>query len=1342
MIKIAKYTKPKYQWPIEQPHNQYASRQQPQLANTLQHTMCQAIVFVILLMSMQMRPVAAQVYPSWGMKQIGSADGLSSSAVMSVFQDNSGLMWFGTNDGINVYDGRNITIYHTDQNKKISILSNLILDIAQADDDNVWISTNLGINLFSARKQCCIAAFPQFRNYYVVLSNTKGQTWVIDENAVYYYMPTKRKFARTDISVRDVAHRLWFVDEEGALWLTYKNGKTIRCTVPNFNNATQKPTQQTVQISMNGMRFAFIHKGMLAFVDGMGNLFLYNTLSRMKIFVRNISQMLSQYGRIMNILPAKDRIFICFLQGQLFALDAQQFYQERLLNSDARIFNAFYDSKQDILWVGTDCQGVMQYSQRKHRFNQLLFSQTNNIVNRPVHGLRTDRSGNLWIGTKGDGIVRIPRGTNGNYDLQHAHVYFPGYKIDIAHYKRDRREYPVFKFEESKFHNGFWIGGDMHPALAFYDATTDCVVPMNRTDTMQYVHGICEQDAHTLWVATLGTGLFRVRLNPSGRSVEKSEQIILKANGKSIIEYNAMMMEGDSVLWLASRGAGLIRFDVRTWRYVRYRLSRGASSPSDDILSMHRTGNIFWLGTNSGLVRLALAGNNTYKMRHVGREGRLVNDMIHGILEDNMGLLWLSTDHGLVVYNPKNGLMHNYHLNNGIKLGEFCDDAYYRCPYDGRLFFGTINGVEYFNSVQQPKLSKSTLRFQEMWIDGNSVPYSNHYDAQSNRLLLSGNNLTLRLRFAILDYANTDDYEFAYRIKERAGTWSQFSSSDVVTLKKLRPGNYTLCIMAKTGVSNQNIFQYELPIHISPPWYASWWAYCLYLIIISATIATAYHLWRKIRQQNKLVWKLQYYESHHNESQMLNHRIHNIIGSTADIIDKTTRLRAGCTNEERNRMLSDICDKLVLLCMNANDGTEAIPDLTSLMPKSYVTGQKLNIKEVVTETVAMIIRNATCDLSNIDIKLNANSEAAIPDHPLRYIMSNLLTECAQTVAPVKFSVEITPTEAIIHIAAPNHIAEGLQVNTDVQPIEADNTETMFQRSLYIYAIRLLQCATTITDGGIDIHIPQAELAKQPDRDNAPSKTLLLLEREQHIQLMITDMMRNSYRVITTKTIKEAMAWLARNHADVFVADTVPYSGIESQFIEFIKSIQGTLQQTLFVPIFSWYGLASLNDYMCDASDSFVIAPYGLSFLPQSIKQAEKHQAERLGAKQNLQDNTPCVPNAAVEMTNEAPSGFIHRFVEIVDSNLDNDNLSPALIASEMNMSQRQFYRRFKEVSLLSPAVYIKNYRIEKAAQMLRTTDKNIIEILTSAGFKSKAYFYKEFAQRYGCTPMEYKKKNV
>lgn len=102
------------------------------------------------------------------------------------------------------------------------------------------------------------------------------------------------------------------------------------------------------------------------------------------------------------------------------------------------------------------------------------------------------------------------------------------------------------------------------------------------------------------------------------------------------------------------------------------------------------------VGTTAGLVRVTFKENRLETV-HVGREQGLLNDMIHSILEDANGLLWLGTNRGLIKFNPDNFFSHAYYYSGGIQIGEFSDDAYYRCPYTGNLFFGGIDGLLYMN---------------------------------------------------------------------------------------------------------------------------------------------------------------------------------------------------------------------------------------------------------------------------------------------------------------------------------------------------------------------------------------------------------------------------------------------------------------------------------------------------------------------------------------------------------------------------------------------------------------------------------------------------------------------
>lgn len=1273
------------------------------------------------------------------MRQIGHADGLSNSAVMAVLKDNTGMMWFGTYDGLNAYDGHAMTVYRSSRTGRATLLSNVIYDLSQANGDNIWISTNLGVNLFSTRTRKCVASFAQFRNYYRLLSDKSGHTWVVSPKSVSYYLQAERRFVATGIPTKGLCPHLCFADDDGALWASYANGHTVRytATTDKGGHATTKGT--AVALDNRQLKYAFAHDGILSFVDADGNLFLYNLQSRMKLYIRNIAHLLDTYGRIMNIYPANDRIYISFLQGQLFALDAQQHYQEVAINSDARIFTTYYDPQQDILWVGTDCQGVMKFSRKRSMFGQLLFSDADNRVNRPVHSMLTTADGSLWMATKGDGLVRVPATADGGYDIRLAYVYYPGFKTPISQYRRDRREYPTFKLLASRYHNGFWIGGDHNPALAFYDTRADRIIPMSHTDTMQYVHDLCEQDASTLWVCTSGTGLFRVRLDPAGRQVVESRQVRLRSGGYPITEYTGMTIEGDSVLWLASRGFGLIRYDIRTARYARYRVGGNSVSAADDVLSMTREGNTFWLGTNSGLVRLTLLGHNRYSVRHIRQTAQLQSDMVHGVLRDDNGRIWISTDRGLAVYNPHNSLMHSYHINNGMDVGEFCDDAYYRAGRGGRLFFGGINGVVFFATTgDAPSTHKLPIKYTSLSVDDKATPFYSHYDESKARLSLSGTGISMELRFAILDYNNTDGYEFAYILKGADGaTWSPYSTSATVRIGHITPGDYTLCIRAKTGVGQGSIATYELPITVSPPWYDTWAAYILYIIILAAIVVAGQRLWRKYSVQSKLVWKLRFYESHHNRSYLSTRRMHRLLGSTATLIDRAAKLQRQCPDKERDALTADICDTLIAAGVEAGcNGTE-VPHLTAMMPKSYAVERRVNVREMMNDAVATVMRYNRHDVSNVAVVADAALCAALPDHPMRYLLYGIIDECAACGHPTQLQAGTSGNSLTLSLKAPTDVCARLAHGNGGEQNQGESAQTI-SHALYTHALHVLGCATRATADGMEISVPQhsADTPAQATAANRP--TLLLLEQEPDMRRLIVDLLGSQYNVVTQCTIKETVAWLNTNKAEVFVADTTPYTGREDQFLQFVHSIKGTLMRTTFIPILSWNGFARLDLMMKDLMDSYVIAPYGVFMLAENIRLASRRKDST-----RQQPDTPALPIARAadedtDATHDTQPEFMSRLNAIIDRNLNNENLSVALIANEMNMSQRHFYRRFKEFSLLSPAVLVKNRRLERAASMLRDTDMSIQDILFAAGFKSKAYFYKEFAQRYGCTPRDYR----
>lgn len=172
-------------------------------------------------------------------------------------------------------------------------------------------------------------------------------------------------------------------------------------------------------------------------------------------------------------------------------------------------------------------------------------------------------------------------------------------------------------------------------------------------------------------------------------------------------------------MWLGSRGMGLIRFNFHTEAYKVYLLGGKDKFAINDILAICPDNNRLYLGTVSGLVQLEFDQRNNPVVFCIGKEQGFLNDMIHGILKDENGFLWLSTNKGLVKYNPTNHAFHTFYYTNGLQIGEFSDDAFYQCAQTGDLFFGGTDGILFLEKERMNKVeNQSSISFYGLEIGG------------------------------------------------------------------------------------------------------------------------------------------------------------------------------------------------------------------------------------------------------------------------------------------------------------------------------------------------------------------------------------------------------------------------------------------------------------------------------------------------------------------------------------------------------------------------------------------------------------------------------------------------
>ena len=695
---------------------------------------------------------------SYIFSKIDYQQGLSNSAVISVFQDNTGLMWFGTYDGVNCYDGKEMEVYRADS--VTGLTNNVIYRITQGDGHHLWIETDAGLNLFSTDFNKVVKYF-DVPEEYCVHSNRKGNTWLVGYGWVAYYNTRLGRFCRVEcpnLKIDNLVTKA-FVTDDGKLWLfpVSSVGQMNQFSLDSFEGDTLSSTLHPLSTTFHNkpIHYIYYQNDVFCFVDSDNDLYMYDISRKSKIYIRNIAGLIQKYGEIKGVVPFYEDIIIAFWTNGLIRLKTSHRYEEEIIDRNVRVFDVYQDTRQGTLWVGSDGQGVIMYAKKYSIATNLMLNSLSPNLSRQVRSLMTDKYGGLWFGTKGDGLLHVPN-YNNNLDVLKASVYFPDFSQSAVLYEKGSKEFQVYSLRQSHYMDGFWVGtGDN--GLFYYSFVDNRLHQV--ADTLGHdnknIHSILEENDSTLYLATAGEGIKKIILNREDDriSIKREKSYHFFHEGQPITMFFSMVAEGDSVLWFGSRGKGVIRFNRYTENYQVISLKALLNKSVDDVLCMYRfpDGRLY-VGTTSGLVGLNFQ-NGGVSAEYLGREQGLLNDMVHGILKDANDFLWLGTNKGLVKYNPTNQSFHTYYYTCGVQIGEFSDDAYYKCPYTGNLFFGGNDGLLYMG--QEMAIASEfypDILLRSLYVNGAKVHLTDYLSADGKAILLDSKHVSLGIKNFLLQY--------------------------------------------------------------------------------------------------------------------------------------------------------------------------------------------------------------------------------------------------------------------------------------------------------------------------------------------------------------------------------------------------------------------------------------------------------------------------------------------------------------------------------------------------------------------------------------------------------------
>lgn len=806
-----------------------------------------------------------------GFVHLGTEQGLSHSNVHAVFQDRQGFLWFSTRDGLNKYDGYKFSVYRRNMRNKNSISSNDIKSVAEDKEGLMWIATwEGGVNCLDPRTQ----QFKYFRksagpgkgltsdNIECLFAGSDGNIWVGTEDAGLNVLNRKTGRFRYYRSTRNDPASLsgnnitcFYEDKNKTLWVGTTNG------LNRYNRKSGNFTRFAGPGNGGRLSVKFILE------DSAGDFWIGTYGDGLKKMDRNSGTFDNDILPKTNVnyqtlLSAREdnngNLWIGTENNGLLIYNIKRKSCISYLHTDnyssgigSNTINAIAKDRKGNMWLATSNAGVDLVNTDAGMFTHYQFKKgSNSLSNNIVNTIFEDASGNLWIGTDGGGLDRFDRSnrrfTNYSYKKNEPESLAGNFILSIAEDSQHR----------------LWLGtwGDgltvFHPSKNTFKHYRHQSSDKSSLSS-DNVFSIYKDSKDRIWIGTYGGGLdlydpardaFTHYRNTPGSPHSLSSNFILTiAEGP----YDQLLIGTD--------GGGLNILDIPTGNFRIFRHSShsaGISNNSVRAIWPDKKGKI-WLGTNYGLNCLDPA---TGKVTAWFSDNGLSNDIITAIQDDHEGNLWISTARGLTRLDSKSGSFRKFVPADGLQGYEFKSA---RClSRSGKLYLGGTNGFNEFDpSAIKDHSSNAPLVFTGFEIFNKEVAVSGTGDQTTplkesintvKEIVLSYKESVISFDFALLNYADPEKNEYAYKMTGFDHEWHRIGNKNSVTYTNLDPGRYVLQVRALAGNERWSAQTAEVRLIVTPPFWKTWWFKSLFLFLVTGGIALIfYSRLHTVRQRNR-----------------------------------------------------------------------------------------------------------------------------------------------------------------------------------------------------------------------------------------------------------------------------------------------------------------------------------------------------------------------------------------------------------------------------------------------------------------------------------------------------------
>jgi ligand-binding sensor domain-containing protein/signal transduction histidine kinase/DNA-binding response OmpR family regulator len=1298
-------------------------------------------------------------------RSLDISNGLSQNTVHAILQDKQGFMWFGTKDGLNRYDGLSIQTFMKENGR---LGNNFITALHEDSSGIIWIGTDAGIYTYSPLTES-IDHFTVKSNRGTIIdrsvttinSDNNGDTWIsVDEQGLFCFHP---KTGRLD--------NLFFRDQQSII-----------------QNITR------FLLDTNGQNWVALYADNLYYtLDQFKTLIPFTTVGGDQPFKNDIINKI--------IKGDHNRLYVGSAKGGLREINLTTRKVRDILITDERGNNVYVREvvfyTDDELWIGTEL-GVFIYNIQTGSIihQRSIAGDPYSLNDNAIYSLCKDREGGMWIGSFFGGVNYYPK----------QHAYFEKIYPHKGLEDMGKRVRELCADSEG----ALWIGTE-DKGLFHYNLETGELIPFNHAAIYHNIHGL-NTDGKYLWVGTFSGGLNRIDLKTKAvRSYQKEEKPntldandvfaichtttdelwlgttsgLLRYNYSSdnftrIPELNGVFIydikeDSQGNIWLATYVNGVYKLNIqnRKWEHFIHDPNKESSLSYNKVLSIFEDSHQqLWFTTQGGGFCRFEPSTKTF-VRYDFSIG-LPSNVVYQIVEDNSGFFWITTNKGLVRFNPQANYIKIYTVADGLLSNQFN----YRSGYKdkkGKIYLGSINGLITFDPstftdsyfIPPVVITDFSVFNKKVTVGAKGSPLK-HSITLSDAIELTAKQNSFSLSVAALSYQAPEMNKLLYTLEGFDQEWYTTGKGSI-TYNNLPYGTYTFKVKGSNsdGVWNDTIR--TLYIHILPPFYLSIGAYIVYAFLIIALISYLF-IYFKRRTAQKHQRKMEKFERE-KERELYQSKIEFFTNVTHEIRTPLTLIKSPLENLLKEKHVEE-STREDLLIMDKN--ADRLLNLTNQLldfRKTESDGFKLAFMEsdIIDLIQSVFIRFTPLAKRNgLNFTINIECErfqAAVDREALTKIVSNLLTNA------VKFA------DTYVHLLLKREEGEfSIIVNNDGKVVPIEMREAIFQPFVQYKGEKEIVAGTGIglalsrslaelhqgklrMDDFMDcnrfiLFIPithqtvlsidkESEATGQVGSElievassikvkkNKP--TLLIVDDDQDMISFLHRQLSPLYITLTAVNGLKALEVLEREYIKLVISDIMMP---QMDGMELCDRLKSDINYS-HIPVILLTAKATMQSKIEGlrlGADAYIEKPFSMELLKANITNLI-HSRELLKL---AFANSPFTSFNTVALT-KADEEFLKKLDGIILANYQNPEFSMDSIAEKMNMSRSSFYRKIKGTIDLSPNDYLRVERLKKASQLLKEGLYQVNEICYMVGFSSPSYFSKCFLKQFGVLPKDFVK---